>query len=82
MPAWDLHFRYAEQFPGIQPQDVPKRVTLRTWRRWKLREMAWASRHAHKRANQPGVKWAELPPEVIEAKQWADEDQDEEDEST
>jgi hypothetical protein len=75
VPAWDLEFQYAEQF-GIDPQKVRETVTVRTWLRWRLREDARASRQAHERAAQPGVDWASLPPAVIEAMRWADEDED------
>ena len=38
-----LDYRYAEKY-SIQPQDVPKVVTVRAWFRWLMLERAEASR--------------------------------------
>jgi hypothetical protein len=74
VPLWDLSFRYAEQF-HIDPQLVPKTVTVRTWLRWRLRENARNSRAAHEYANREGVEWAKLPPETLRAMQWGNEEE-------
>jgi hypothetical protein len=73
VPAWILDFDYAEQFGGVQPQDVRKTVKVKWWYRWLVREQANTSRTANiHAANADDPK--ELSAEERRALRWSTEE--------
>jgi hypothetical protein len=73
-----LFYEYAEQYPTIQPQDVPKIVTVRAWERWLVLRAARAGRLAWQASQQVEDWTRDLTPDTRAAMRWAMNQDDEE----
>jgi hypothetical protein len=74
-----LDYEYAETYPSVQPQDVPKVVTVRAWERWLVLRAARAARRAWVASKRVTDWTTELTEEAIDAMNWARENDGESD---